>query len=148
MDLILHVWRQKNPAVPGGFKRYELKDVSEDSSFLEMLDLLNLHLVEDGEEPVAFEHDCREGICGSCSMTINGRAHGPKKLTTACQLHMRNYKDGDEIYIEPFRAKAFGVVKDLVVDRSALDRIQQAGGYISINTGAAPEANAAPIEKD
>jgi len=148
MKLTLYVWRQENRASRGGFKRYDLDDVSEDSSFLEMLDTLNLHLVEVGEAPVAFEHDCREGICGSCSMSIDGRPHGPKRLTTACQLHMRNYKDGDTIYIEPFRANAFAVIKDLVVDRSALDRIQQAGGYVSVNTGAAPEANALAIEKD
>jgi succinate dehydrogenase / fumarate reductase iron-sulfur subunit len=148
MDLKLFIWRQTNSQDKGAFKRYELRGVSEGSSFLEMLDLLNLQLIEAGEEPVAFEHDCREGICGSCSMTINGRAHGPKRLTTACQLHMRNYKDGDEIYIEPFRARAFPVVKDLVTDRSAFDRIQRAGGYISVNTGAAPEANSIPVEKD
>lgn len=148
MNLTLFVWRQKNPQEQGSFQRVEMKDVSEDSSFLEMLDVLNLQLVESGEAPVAFEHDCREGICGSCSMTINGRPHGPKRLTTACQLHMRNFKDGDTIYIEPFRAKAFPVTKDLVVDRSSFDRIQQAGGYISVNTGAAPEANSIPVEKD
>jgi succinate dehydrogenase / fumarate reductase iron-sulfur subunit len=148
MNLTLFVWRQKDSSSQGAFERYELSDVSEDSSFLEMLDLLNMRLVESGEIPVAFEHDCREGICGSCSMTINGCAHGPKKLTTACQLHMRNFSDGDEIYIEPFRAKAFPVIKDLVVDRSALDRIQMAGGYVSVSTGPAPEANATPIDKD
>lgn len=148
MNLTLFVWRQRNADAKGAFERYELSDVSEDSSFLEMLDMLNLKLVEKGEAPVAFEHDCREGICGSCSMSINGRPHGPKRLTTACQLHMRNYKDGDVIYIEPFRARAFPVVKDLVVDRSAFDRIQQAGGYVSVNTGAAPEANSIAIEKD
>lgn len=148
MKLILYIWRQANRSSDGAFKRYELEDVSEDSSFLEMLDMLNLQLVEQGELPVAFEHDCREGICGSCSMSIDGRPHGPKRLTTACQLHMRNYKDGDSIYIEPFRAQAFPVVKDLVVDRSSLDRIQQMGGYVSVNTGAAPEANSIAIEKD
>jgi succinate dehydrogenase / fumarate reductase iron-sulfur subunit len=148
MKLTLHVWRQKNADAQGGFKVYELADVSEDSSFLEMLDMLNLRLVEAGEEPVAFEHDCREGICGSCSMTINGRPHGIKKLTTACQLHMRTFKDGDVIYIEPFRAAAFPVVKDLVSNRSSLDRIQQAGGYISVNTGAGQEANCIPIAKE
>jgi succinate dehydrogenase / fumarate reductase iron-sulfur subunit len=148
MNLTLFVWRQKNANSKGAFERYEISDVSEDSSFLEMLDMLNLKLVESGEAPVAFEHDCREGICGSCSMSINGRPHGPKRMTTACQLHMRNYKDGDVIYIEPFRARPFPVVKDLVVDRSALDRIQQAGGYVSVNTGAAPEANSIAIEKD
>jgi succinate dehydrogenase / fumarate reductase iron-sulfur subunit len=148
MDLTLFVWRQKNCSTPGAFEKYEMKGVSEDSSFLEMLDVLNLQLVEKGESPVAFEHDCREGICGSCSMSINGRPHGPKKLTTACQLHMRNFTDGDVIYIEPFRAKPFPVVKDLVTDRSAFDRIQQAGGYVSVSTGAAPEANATPIDKE
>lgn len=148
MNLTVFIWRQKNATSKGRFERYELKEVSEDSSFLEMLDMLNLQLVEKGEAPVAFEHDCREGICGSCSMSINGRPHGPKRLTTACQLHMRNYKDGDTIYIEPFRAGAFPVIKDLVVDRSSFDRIQRAGGYVSVNTGAAPEANAAPIDKE
>lgn len=148
MDLTLYVWRQKNNASDGGFERHELSGVSEDSSFLEMLDSLNLVLIEKGQEPFAFEHDCREGICGSCSMSINGRPHGPKKLTTACQLHMRTFHDGDTIYIEPFRAGAFPVVKDLVTDRSAFDRIQQAGGYVSVSTGAAPEANATPIEKE
>lgn len=148
MKLTLYVWRQKTASTSGEFKRYELSDVSEDSSFLEMLDILNLQLVEGGEEPVAFEHDCREGICGSCSMTINGRPHGPKRLTTACQLHMRTFKDGDTIYVEPFRAGPFKPVKDLVVDRSALDRIQEAGGYISINTGAAPDANCILVEKE
>jgi len=148
MNLTLFVWRQNNSAAQGTFERHELKGVSEDSSFLEMLDMLNAQLLESGNAPVAFEHDCREGICGSCSMSINGRPHGPKKLTTACQLHMRTFKDGETIYIEPFRAQAFPVVKDLVVDRSAFDRIQQAGGYVSVNTGAAPEANSLAIEKD
>jgi succinate dehydrogenase / fumarate reductase iron-sulfur subunit len=148
MQLTLFVWRQKNAQEEGSFQRFELKGVSEDASFLEMLDVLNIQLLEKGEEPVAFEHDCREGICGTCSMTINGRPHGPKRLTTACQLHMRTFKDGDTIYIEPFRAKAFPVLKDLVVDRSAFDRIQQAGGFISVNTGSAPEANSIPVEKD
>jgi succinate dehydrogenase / fumarate reductase iron-sulfur subunit len=148
MNLKLFVWRQQNAASEGSFEQHELKNVSEDSSFLEMLDYLNETLVEQGKRPVAFEHDCREGICGSCSMSINGRPHGPKRLTTACQLHMRNFKDGDTIYIEPFRAKSFPVIKDLVTDRGAFDRIQQAGGYISVSTGAAPEANATPIEKE
>jgi succinate dehydrogenase / fumarate reductase iron-sulfur subunit len=148
MNLTLFVWRQRNAASEGAFERHELKGVSEDSSFLEMLDYLNETLVEQGQRPVAFEHDCREGICGSCSMSINGRPHGPKRLTTACQLHMRNFKDGDTIYIEPFRAKPFPVVKDLVTDRGAFDRIQRSGGYISVSTGAAPEANATPIEKE
>lgn len=148
MNLKLFVWRQKDASSPGAFKRYELKGVSGDSSFLEMLDMLNMQLVEEREAPIAFDHDCREGICGSCSMTINGRPHGQKKLTTTCQLHMRTFSDGDTIYIEPFRAGAFPVVKDLVVDRAAFDRIQQAGGFISINTGAAPEANGLAVEKD
>lgn len=148
MKLTLFVWRQKTGAATGGFVQYELSDVSEDSSFLEMLDMLNERLVEKGDDPVSFEHDCREGICGSCSMSINGRPHGPKRLTTACQLHMRTFKDGDTVYVEPFRAGAFPVVKDLVTNRSAFDRIQQAGGYVSVQTGAAPEANSLPIEKD
>lgn len=148
MDLTLHVWRQAGPEARGEFRRYELKGVSPDSSFLEMLDMLNEQLVSSGEEPVAFAHDCREGICGSCSMMVNGFAHGPKKRTTVCQLHMRSFRDGDEIRIEPWRATAFPVVKDLVVDRSALDRINAAGGYISVNTGAAPEANAMPVSKE
>ena len=148
MDLTLYVWRQKNGNDKGSFKRYEVKNVSADSSFLEMLDLLNEDLILKGEEPVAFEHDCREGICGACSMVINGRPHGPQRLTTTCQLHMRKFKDGDTIYIEPWRAAAFPVVKDLVVDRSALDHVGQAGGFVSVNTGSAPEANNLPVEKD
>lgn len=148
MKLKLFVWRQKDRDGRGEFRGYDMPTVSPDSSFLEMLDELNERLALEGEEPIAFEHDCREGICGSCSMTINGRPHGPKKLITACQLHMRTFKDGDAIYIEPFRAGAFPVVKDLVVDRSALDRIQQSGGFISVNTGAAPEAHSVPIEKE
>lgn len=148
MDLTLYIWRQKNPNSTGAFVSYAVKNVSPDSSFLEMLDELNQELIKKGEDPVTFDHDCREGICGACSMIINGRPHGPKKLTTTCQLHMRNYKDGDTIYIEPWRAKAFPVIKDLLVDRSAFDRIQQAGGYVSVNTGSAPEANSIPVEKD
>jgi succinate dehydrogenase / fumarate reductase iron-sulfur subunit len=148
MRLKLKIWRQASPEVEGKFVDYELTDVSPDSSFLEMLDVLNAKLVEAGESPVAFEHDCREGICGSCSMTINGRPHGPKKLTTACQLHMRMFSDGDTIFIEPWRAKAFPVIQDLVVNRSAFDRIQQAGGYVSVNTGSAPEANSIAIPKE
>jgi succinate dehydrogenase / fumarate reductase iron-sulfur subunit len=148
MNLTLYVWRQKSASVKGDFVKYELSGVSEDSSFLEMLDYLNETLVEKGEQPISFEHDCREGICGSCSMSINGRPHGPKKLTTACQLHMRTFSDGDTIYIEPFRAKPFPVIKDLVTDRGAFDRIQRAGGYISVPTGSAPEANATPIDKE
>jgi succinate dehydrogenase / fumarate reductase iron-sulfur subunit len=143
----LHVWRQKGPNDSGKIVEYQLDDVSEHMSFLEMLDVLNEKLQEKGEEPIAFEHDCREGICGSCAMMINGRAHGPQNLTTACQLHMRSFKDGDEIYIEPWRARAFPVVKDLVVDRGAFDRIQQAGGYVTVRTGNAPDGNALPIGK-
>lgn len=148
MNLFLVIWRQKSGNSEGGFERYELKGVSPDSSFLEMLDQLNEQLITSGKEPVAFEHDCREGICGSCSMMINGKAHGGQALTTTCQLHMRTFKDGDTIHVEPWRARAFKVVKDLVVDRSAFDRIQQAGGYVSVSTGAAPEANSIPVEKD
>ncbi len=147
MIINLKIWRQKNRQDKGSFKSYTV-EASEHMSFLEMLDVLNEDLISKKEEPVAFEHDCREGICGTCSMVINGQPHGPKKETTACQLHMRVFKDGDTIYIEPFRAKAFPVIKDLVVDRSAFDRIIQAGGYISVNTGQAPDGNAIPIEKD
>ncbi len=147
MKLTLHIWRQKDRNTKGNFVEYKLDNVSEDMSFLEMLDVLNEDLIKKGDEPVAFDHDCREGICGSCSMTINGRPHGPERMTTTCQLHMRKFKDGDTIYIEPFRAKAFPVIKDLIVDRSAFDRIQMAGGFISINTGAAPDANSIPVPK-
>jgi succinate dehydrogenase / fumarate reductase, iron-sulfur subunit len=147
MKLILHIWRQKNDKDAGRFVRYELPDVSPEMSFLEMLDVLNERLILEKQEPVAFDHDCREGICGMCGMMINGIAHGPQRATTACQLHMRHYQDGDEIWIEPWRAGAFPVVKDLVVDRSAFDRIVEAGGYISVNTGSAPEANATLIPK-
>jgi succinate dehydrogenase / fumarate reductase iron-sulfur subunit len=148
MKLTLKVWRQKGPKDKGGLVTYQLNDVSEHMSFLEMLDVLNEQLIAKKEEPIAFEHDCREGICGTCDMVINGQPHGPMKGTTACQLHMRKFKDGDTIHIEPFRAKAFPVIKDLVVDRSALDRIIQAGGFISINTGQAQDANSIPVEKD
>jgi succinate dehydrogenase / fumarate reductase iron-sulfur subunit len=148
MKLTLKVWRQEQNQAKGKFVDYIVDNVSPDSSFLEMLDVLNEELSEKGQEPIAFEHDCREGICGSCAMVINGRAHGPRELTTACQLHMRNFKDGESITIEPWRAKPFPVVKDLVVDRSAFDRIIQAGGYISINTGGAQDANAVPIDKE
>lgn len=148
MKITLRIWRQKNAQSAGSFEDYLVDHVSPDSSFLEMLDVLNETLEEKGQEPVAFEHDCREGICGSCSMMINGQAHGPRELTTACQLHMRNFKDGDTVTIEPWRAKAFPIVKDLVVDRSAFDRIIQAGGFVSVNTGGAQDANAVPIEKD
>jgi succinate dehydrogenase and fumarate reductase iron-sulfur protein len=148
MKLTLHIWRQKSPTDKGGFVTYHLDDVNEHMSFLEMLDVLNQHLIEKGEEPVAFENDCREGICGMCGMVINGLPHGGQKGTTTCQLHMRNFKDGDEITIEPWRSKAFPVMKDLIVDRSAFDRIIQAGGFISVNTGNAPDANTTPIPKD
>jgi len=147
MNLTLHVWRQSGPQDGGRFETYPARDISGDMSFLDMLDLVNETITRDGGEPVAFEHDCREGICGSCGMMINGIAHGPDKLITACQLHMRSFKDGDEIWIEPWRAESFPVMKDLVVDRSAFDRIVQAGGYISVRTGSAPDANAVPIPK-
>lgn len=149
MKLTLHVWRQKNANDKGDFETHRLDDVSEDSSFLEMLDVLNEKLIAQGKDPVAFDHDCREGICGSCGMVINGFAHGPRQLTTACQLHMRSFAQDkvDEIWIEPWRAKAFPVIKDLVVDRSAFDRVIAAGGYISVNTGSAVEANALPVSK-
>ena len=145
MNIKLKIWRQKNAQDQGGFQNYELNNVSEHMSFLEMLDVLNEELIKKGEVPVEFDHDCREGICGSCNLVINGRAHGPKKLTAACQLHMRNYNDGDTIVIEPPRAAAFPVIKDLVVDRSAFDRIIEAGGYVSVKTGSAPEANSIPV---
>ncbi|MCB0479973.1 MAG: succinate dehydrogenase/fumarate reductase iron-sulfur subunit [Flavobacteriales bacterium] len=149
MDLILKIWRQKNKEAKGELKTYEVKGVSPDSSFLEMLDVLNDDLVNKGDEPVAFDHDCREGICGMCSLYINGEAHGPDRAITTCQLHMRKFKDGDTIYIEPWRAAAFPVVKDLVVDRSAFDRIMAAGGFVSVNTsGNTQDANALPIPKD
>lgn len=147
MNLTLRVWRQKGNSGAGKLVTYPAKDVSPDSSFLEMLDQVNQELVGKGEEPIAFDSDCREGICGTCSMVINGIPHGPQRGTTACQLHMRVFKDGDTITIEPFRATAFPVVRDLVVDRSSFDRIQQAGGYVSVNTGAAPDGNAIPIPK-
>jgi len=148
VKLKLHVWRQKNSRDQGAFMTYEADGVSKDMSFLEMLDVLNEELNEKGQDPIAFDHDCREGICGSCSMVINGRPHGPQKNTTACQLHMRQFKDGDEITIEPWRAKAFPVIKDLTVDRTAFDRIIQAGGYISVATGNAPDGNAIPVPKE
>ncbi len=148
MKLKLHVWRQENRNSQGRMETYTIEGVNEHMSFLEMLDVLNEKLIKEGKEPVAFDHDCREGICGSCGMVINGRAHGPWYKTTTCQLHMREFKDGDEIYIEPFRASAFPVIKDLVVDRSAFDRIIQAGGYVSVNTGGVPDANAIPIGKE
>tara|TARA_B100001094_G_scaffold331977_1_gene402216 strand:- start:1900 stop:2646 length:747 start_codon:yes stop_codon:yes gene_type:complete len=149
MDLILKIWRQKQRDSEGAMKTYTVKNISKDSSFLEMLDILNNDLVNNLEEPVAFDHDCREGICGMCSLYINGEAHGPEKRVTTCQLHMRKFNDGDTIYIEPWRAKSLPVIKDLVVDRSAFDRIQQAGGYISVNTsGNTQDANLTPIPKE
>lgn len=146
MKITLKVWRQKNKDAKGAFKTYAVDHVSQDMSFLEMIDVLNESLVAKGEEPIAFDHDCREGICGMCSLYINGRPHGPLQTTT-CQLHMRSFKDGETITVEPWRAKSFPVVKDLVVDRSAFDRIQQAGGYVSVNTGGVPDANEIPIPK-
>ena len=148
MNLTLHVWRQKNAKSEGRMVQLEAHDISEDMSFLEMLDVVNEGLIERGEDPIAFDHDCREGICGMCGLMINGIAHGPQRATTACQLHMRHFRDGDTIYIEPWRAQAFPVIKDLVVDRSAFDRIIQAGGYISVATGTAPEANSTPVPKE
>ena len=148
MKLNLKIWRQENNKSKGELKDYEIFDITPDMSFLEMMDVLNEELINRNEDPVAFDHDCREGICGSCSMFINGQAHGPDRLVTTCQLHMRKFNDGDTIFIEPFRAKPFPVIKDLVVDRSAFDRIQHAGGYISVNTsGNTQDANAIPIEK-
>ncbi|MDA0834151.1 MAG: succinate dehydrogenase/fumarate reductase iron-sulfur subunit [Planctomycetota bacterium] len=142
LDLTLKVWRQASHDAQGAFRTYQLSGISIDMSFLEMLDVLNEHLINRGEEPVAFDHDCREGICGTCGVVINGQPHGPDTKTTTCQLHMRRFKNGDTIVIEPWRASSFPVVKDLVVDRSAFDRIMQAGGYVSVNTGNAPDANA------
>jgi succinate dehydrogenase / fumarate reductase, iron-sulfur subunit len=148
IQLTLQVWRQENSSVRGKFVTYKVNDVSPEMSFLEMFDVLNEQLIKEGNQPIAFDHDCREGICGSCSMHINGRPHGPWHATTVCQLHMRAFKDGDTIVVEPWRSNAFPVVKDLMVDRSAFDRIIQAGGYISVNTGNAVDANAIAIEKD
>jgi succinate dehydrogenase iron-sulfur subunit len=147
MRVTLHVWRQAGPHAPGAFVRYDMAEVSPDMSFLEILDVLNQQLLARREEPVAFDHDCREGICGACGMVINGRPHGPQRATTTCQLHMRSFADGAELWIEPWRARAFPVVKDLVVDRGAFDRIIQAGGFISVRTGSAPEANSVPVPK-
>ncbi|MFO7873911.1 MAG: succinate dehydrogenase/fumarate reductase iron-sulfur subunit [Bacteroidales bacterium] len=147
MKFTLKIWRQKNAKAKGGFKTYRLDNVSPEMSFLEMLDYLNNQLIEQGQEPVVFEHDCREGICGSCGLFINGRPHGPQKNTTTCELHMRAFKDGETIFIEPWRAKAFPVIKDLVVDRSSFERIMHAGGFVSINTGSAPESNSNPVSK-
>ena len=145
ISLTLKIWRQSGFQGQGRFEIYPAKDISSDMSFLEMLDVVNERLILEGQEPVAFDHDCREGICGSCGTMVNGRAHGSLKGTTLCQLHMRHFADGDTLVIEPFRARAFPVIKDLVVDRSAFDRIIQAGGYISVNTGSAPEANSLPV---
>jgi succinate dehydrogenase / fumarate reductase iron-sulfur subunit len=148
MNLTLHVWRQKNPAASGNMVTYKANDVSPDMSFLEMLDIVNEGLILAGQEPIAFDHDCREGICGACGIVINGLAHGPQRATTACQLHMRTFKDGDEISIEPWRSQAFPIIKDLMVDRGSFDRIIQAGGFVSASTGSAPDGNALLIAKD
>ena len=148
MDFTLKIWRQEDANAQGSMKEYKVTDISEETSFLEMLDVLNQNLIEKGEDVISFDNDCREGVCGTCSLYINGEAHGPKKLVTTCQLYMRSFKDGQTIYVEPFRANSFPVVKDLVVDRSAFERIQQAGGYVSFNTGGAPDANAIPIPKE
>lgn len=147
LNLTLRVWRQKNAQDDGRFADYKLNGISPDMSFLEMLDILNEQLIQKGEEPVAFDHDCREGICGTCSLMINGQAHGPERMTTTCQLHMRKFRDGDTITIEPWRARAFPVIRDLVVDRTAFDRIMSAGGFVSVNTGQAQDANCLPISK-
>ncbi|HET6419484.1 MAG TPA: succinate dehydrogenase/fumarate reductase iron-sulfur subunit [Geobacteraceae bacterium] len=148
MNLTLYVWRQKTAKDKGKMCRYEAKDITGDMSFLEMLDVVNEDLTKMGEEPIAFDHDCREGICGTCSQVINGTAHGPEAATTVCQLHMRHFRDGDSIYIEPWRSRAFPVIKDLIVDRGALDKIIEAGGYVSVGTGGVPDANAIPITKE
>jgi succinate dehydrogenase / fumarate reductase iron-sulfur subunit len=147
MKLTLKVWRQKNSNQAGSFDTYQVKDISSEMSFLEMFDVLNEQLIHEGKDPIAFDHDCREGICGMCSMYIDGKAHGPWEQNTTCQLHMRAFKDGDTIVVEPWRSKAFPVIKDLMVDRAAFDRIIQAGGYISVNTGNAQDANCLPIDK-
>jgi succinate dehydrogenase / fumarate reductase iron-sulfur subunit len=148
MNLTLHVWRQKGPTEPGQMVTYPARDINPDMSFLEMLDVVNQDLIARGEEPIAFDHDCREGICGSCGLMINGEAHGPEDAVTTCQTYMRNFKDGDTIYIEPWRARAFPVIKDLVVNRSAFDRVIQAGGFISANTGGAQDGNAILIPRE
>jgi len=147
MNLTLLVWRQKNANDKGRLEKYEAKNISHEMSFLEMLDVVNEELIKEGVDPIAFDHDCREGICGMCSQVVNGVPHGPVERTTVCQLHMRHFKDGDTIYIEPWRAKAFPVIKDLIVDRSALDRIIQAGGYVSVHTGGVPDGNAILVPK-
>ncbi|MBI3827937.1 MAG: succinate dehydrogenase/fumarate reductase iron-sulfur subunit [Planctomycetes bacterium] len=148
MNFTLNVWRQKNANDQGRFETYQAKNISPEASFLEMLDVVNNELEAEGKEPIAFDHDCREGICGACGMMISGRAHGPRAATTTCQLYMRNFQDGETLTLEPWRAKAFPLVRDLVVDRSAFDRIIQAGGFISVNTGNAADANALPVPKD
>ncbi len=148
MDFTLKIWKQKNSKSKGKFTTYKVSNISSDSSFLEMLDVLNESLIQKDEEPIAFDHDCREGICGTCSLYINGRPHGPDEKITVCQMHMRNFKDGDTLIIEPWRAKPFPVIKDLIVDRTAFDKIIIEGGYISVNTGNAPDANAIPIPKE
>ena len=148
MNLTLKIWRQKNVKAKGGFETYKVSNISSEMSFLEMIDMLNEDLINDGKDPIAFDHDCREGICGSCAMYVNGKPHGPWKATTVCQLHMRAFKDGETVVVEPWRANAFPVVKDLIVDRSAFDSIIQAGGYISVNTGNAVDGNAIPVDKD
>ena len=148
MNFKLKIWRQADAKAKGGFETYEVNDISEDTSFLEMLDILNNNLIHEGKEPVAFDHDCREGICGMCSLHINGEAHGPDTEVTTCQLHMRKFHDGDTITIEPWRSAAFPVIKDLVVERSAFDKIMQAGGFISVNTGGVPDANTIPVPRD
>ncbi len=148
ITLHLQIWRQSNNETSGKLEKYSLDDISTDMSFLEMLDVLNEKLTRNEEEPIAFDHDCREGICGMCGAVVNGIAHGPEKETTLCQLHMRHFKNGDTLFIEPFRSIAFPIIKDLIVDRSALDRIIQAGGYVSVNTGGAPDANAIPISSE
>ena len=148
MNLTLKIWRQKNAQAKGGFENYQVRNISSEMSFLEMIDVLNEDLIREGKDPIAFDHDCREGICGSCSMYINGKPHGPWRATTVCQLHMRAFKDGETIVVEPWRANAFPVIKDLCVDRSAFDRIIQAGGYISVNTGNAVDGNSIPVDKD
>ncbi|NDE14087.1 succinate dehydrogenase/fumarate reductase iron-sulfur subunit [bacterium] len=147
MKLKLHVWRQKDKSTPGRMETYDANNISPNMSFLEMLDVVNEDLIKDGKDPIAFEHDCREGICGSCGLMVNGVAHGPQDATTTCQLHMRSFKDGEELFVEPWRAHGFPVLRDLVVDRSAFDRIIQAGGFISVNSGAAQDANALPVRK-
>jgi succinate dehydrogenase / fumarate reductase iron-sulfur subunit len=147
MDLVFHIWRQESAREQGAFHTYRLTGISPDMSFIETMNTLNLQLQEKGEKPIAFEYDCLEGICGTCSLVINGTPHGPQRATTTCQLHMRHFKDGDQITVEPWRARAFPIIKDLIVDRSAFDRIIQSGGFVSVNTGGAPDANCLPVPK-